>query len=140
MGDFLNWLQGTSFDCLGFKYSQGGHYEKKDGDRESAVSRYFNLLNSGNRPTTGGTGRLERSGDEFIIELRDGKSVKGKVTSVVSDEISLTRKNKSETVRQDSIARIYHKKRKVEKGKKFGVRRLVAAFSWLVAVFVIDGL
>ena len=56
-------------------------------------------------------------GDELIVELKDGKSVKGKVTSVTSDELSLTRKNKSETVHRDSISRIYHKKRKAEKGK-----------------------
>ena len=56
-------------------------------------------------------------GDELLIQLKDGKSVKGKVTSVTSDELSLIRKNQSETIRRDSISQIYHLKRKAEKGK-----------------------
>ena len=56
-------------------------------------------------------------GDELVIQLKDGKSVKGKVTSVTSDELSLTRKHKTETVRRENISQIYHLKRKAEKGK-----------------------
>ena len=57
------------------------------------------------------------SGEEMVIRLKDGKSVKGKVTSVTSDELSLTRKHKTETVRREDISQIYHLKRKAEKGK-----------------------
>ena len=56
-------------------------------------------------------------GDELLVQLKDGTSVKGKVSSVTSDELSLTRKNKTETVRRDSISLIFHLKRKAEKGK-----------------------
>ena len=39
------------------------------------------------------------------------------MTSVTSDELSLIRKSKTETVRHDSISEIYRIKRKAEKGK-----------------------
>ena len=55
-------------------------------------------------------------GNELVIQLKDGRSVKGKMTSVTSDELSFTRKNQSETVRRDSISQIHHLKRKAEKG------------------------
>ena len=57
------------------------------------------------------------AGDEVVIILKDGKSVKGKVSSVTSDELNLTRKNKGETVRRESISQVYDLKRKAEKGK-----------------------
>jgi hypothetical protein len=57
------------------------------------------------------------TGDELVITLKDGKSVKGKVSSITSDELNLTRKNKTETVRRKNISQIYHLKRKAEKGK-----------------------
>jgi hypothetical protein len=56
-------------------------------------------------------------GDGLIIQLKNGKSVKGKMSSVTGDELSLIRKNKSETVRRDNISQIHHLKRKAEKGK-----------------------
>ena len=56
-------------------------------------------------------------GDQLVLNLKDGKSVKGKVISVTSDELSITRKNKNETIRRDSIAQVYRLKRKAEKGK-----------------------
>ena len=56
-------------------------------------------------------------GNELVIQLKDGRSVKGKMTSVTSDELSFTRKSQSETVRRDSISQIHHLKRKAEKGK-----------------------
>jgi hypothetical protein len=58
-----------------------------------------------------------RPGDELVIQLKDGKSVKGKVASVTSDELIVARKNKTETIRRDSIAEIYRVERKAEKGK-----------------------
>jgi hypothetical protein len=84
-----------------------------------AATLIYTPLTFAQQPTLGDWSTVQDvpPGDELIIELKDGKSVKGKVTSVTSDELSVTRKNKSETVRRDSISRIYHKKRKAEKGK-----------------------
>jgi hypothetical protein len=56
-------------------------------------------------------------GDELLIQLKDGTSLKGKVSSVTSNELSITRKNKTETVRRETISQIYQLKRKAEKGK-----------------------
>jgi len=56
-------------------------------------------------------------GDELVIQLKDGKSVKGRVSSVTGDEIGLTRKSRTETIRKDSMAHVYKFKRKAEKGK-----------------------
>jgi hypothetical protein len=56
-------------------------------------------------------------GDELIVQLKNGTSVKGKVSSVTGDELSLTRKNKTEAVRRDTVSLVFHLKRKAEKGK-----------------------
>lgn len=60
-------------------------------------------------------------GDELVIQLKDGKSVKGRMTSVTSDEISFTRKNQSEAVRRDSVSQIHQLRRKAEKGKQAAI-------------------
>lgn len=56
-------------------------------------------------------------GDELAINLKSGKSMKGKLTSVTADELSITRKNKQENIQRETIAQVYRIKRKAEKGK-----------------------
>ena len=56
-------------------------------------------------------------GEEIVVNLKDGRSVKGKLASVTDAELSLTRNNKSETFGTDRIFQIYRRKRKAEKGK-----------------------
>jgi len=56
-------------------------------------------------------------GDELIVQLKNGTSVKGKVSSGGADELSLTRKGNTEAVRRDTISLVFHVKRKAEKGK-----------------------
>ena len=56
-------------------------------------------------------------GDELVVNLKDGRAVKGKLTSVTDAELSLTRNNMSETFGRDRIFQIYRRKRKAEKGK-----------------------
>jgi small nuclear ribonucleoprotein (snRNP)-like protein len=56
-------------------------------------------------------------GEDLMIRLKDGKSIRGKLTSVTDSAVNITRKNRSETIAKDSIAEIYHSKRKAEKGK-----------------------
>lgn len=56
-------------------------------------------------------------GEEIVVNLKDGRGVKGKLAGVTDTELSLTRNNKSETVARDRIFQIYQLKRKAEKGK-----------------------
>lgn len=61
--------------------------------------------------------RALASGDELVVKLKEGRSVKGKLASVTDAELSLTRNNKSEIFGRDRIFQIYSRKRKAEKGK-----------------------
>jgi len=54
---------------------------------------------------------------ELVIQLKSGKSLKGKVSGVTADELSIIRKNKTESVRRENISQVYELKRKAEKGK-----------------------
>lgn len=56
-------------------------------------------------------------GQELVVELKDGKSLKGKLNSATADELSIIRKNKSENIQRDRIAQVYRVKGKAEKGK-----------------------
>ena len=56
-------------------------------------------------------------GDRLVVNLKDGRSVEGKLASVSDAELSLTRNKKSETFPRDRIFQIYARKRKAEKGK-----------------------
>jgi hypothetical protein len=66
-------------------------------------------------------------GDELVINLKDGKSLKGKVSSVTSDELTLTRKNRNENIQRGTIAQIYRVKRKAEKGKYAAIGAAIGA-------------
>jgi hypothetical protein len=66
-------------------------------------------------------------GDELVINLKDGKSLKGKVSSVTSDELSLSRKNRNENIQRGSIAQIFRVKRKAEKGKYAAIGAAIGA-------------
>lgn len=84
-----------------------------------AATLIYSPLGMGQQPLAGDWRAVQDvpPGDELVIELKDGKSVKGKMSSVTGDELSVIRKNKSETVGRDTIAQVYHLKRKAEKGK-----------------------
>ena len=56
-------------------------------------------------------------GEEIVVNLKDGRSGKGKLASVTDAELSLSRNSKSETFGRDRIFQIYSRKRKAEKGK-----------------------
>ena len=56
-------------------------------------------------------------GEELVVNLKDGREVKGKLISVTDAELSLTRNNKSETFSRDRIFQIYQRKSKAQKGK-----------------------
>ena len=66
-------------------------------------------------------------GDELVINLKNGKSLKGKLSSVTSDELIVTRKNKIENIQRGSIAQIYRVKRKAEKGKYAAIGAAIGA-------------
>ena len=70
-------------------------------------------------------------GDELIINLKSGKSLKGKMSSVNDDGLSVVRKNKTETIRRDDISRIEQRKRKAEKGKYAAIGAGIGAGSGL---------
>jgi hypothetical protein len=56
-------------------------------------------------------------GEDIVVNLKDGRGVKGKLISVTDAELSLTRNHKSETFSRDRIFQIYQRKRKAQKGK-----------------------
>jgi hypothetical protein len=56
-------------------------------------------------------------GDNLVIDLKDGKSLKGKLSSVTTDELIIIRKNRNESIQKNTIAQIYRVKGKAEKGK-----------------------
>lgn len=57
------------------------------------------------------------TGDELSIKLKDGQTVRGKLTSVTDMALSITRKNKTETLDRNNISEVYQLRRKAEKGK-----------------------
>jgi hypothetical protein len=123
LGFFLNSLSGTSFERpREFKQK----IQEDTMKRRTAIASLllavliYPPLAMAQQPGAPGDWSVVQNvppGDELVDQLKDGKSVKGKVASVTSDELSLTRKNKTETVRRDSISQIHHLKRKAEKGK-----------------------
>jgi hypothetical protein len=56
-------------------------------------------------------------GEELVVNLKDGRGLKGKLISVTDTELSLTRNNKREAFSRDRIFQIYQRKRKAQKGK-----------------------
>lgn len=71
-------------------------------------------------PTASGDWRAVQAlapGEEIVVNLKDGRGVKGKLASVTDTELNLTRNNKNETLGRDRIFQIYQRKRKAEKGK-----------------------
>lgn len=98
-----------------------------------AVTLIYSPLARAQQPLTGDWNTVQDlpPGDELIIQLKNGKSVKGKITSVTSDELSLVRKNKSEAIRRDNISKIEHLKRKAEKGKYAAIGAGIGAGSGL---------
>ncbi|MBD0370528.1 MAG: hypothetical protein ICV60_06810 [Pyrinomonadaceae bacterium] len=56
-------------------------------------------------------------GAELIIKLKDGQTVRGKLTSVTDTALSITGKNKTETLDRNNISTVYQLRRKSEKTK-----------------------
>ena len=57
-------------------------------------------------------------GTKLIIKLKDGQTVRGKVSGVTDTALSITVKNsKTETVDRNDVSEVYQLKRKAEKGK-----------------------
>lgn len=57
-------------------------------------------------------------GDELVLKLKDGQSVRGKLTSVTDTALSMTVKNgNAETFYMNDVFQIYHSRRKSEKAK-----------------------
>lgn len=55
--------------------------------------------------------------DKLVIKLKDGKSVKGELSAVTEQELTIHRKNKSVTHSRDQIAQVYRVAGKPAKGK-----------------------
>lgn len=98
-----------------------------------AATLIYSPLARAQQPLAGdwSTVRNVAPGDELIIHLKSGKSVKGKMSSATGDELSLVRKNKSEAIRRDNIFQIEHLKRKAEKGKYAAIGAGIGAGSGL---------
>ncbi|MFN2579296.1 MAG: hypothetical protein ABR607_16620 [Pyrinomonadaceae bacterium] len=57
-------------------------------------------------------------GAELIIKLKNGDTLRGKLTSVMDSALSISAKNnKNETVDRNDVSKIYQLKRKAEKAK-----------------------
>jgi small nuclear ribonucleoprotein (snRNP)-like protein len=57
-------------------------------------------------------------GAELSIKLKDGQTVRGKLTSVTDTALSITGKNnRTETLDRNNISEVYQLRRKAEKGK-----------------------
>jgi len=56
-------------------------------------------------------------GEELVLKLRDGQSVKGRLTTVTDSEIGIRRKNRDEAFGRDSVFQVSQVVRKAEKGK-----------------------
>jgi len=57
------------------------------------------------------------AGDELVIKLKGGQSVRGRLTGVTDDVLSVTRKNRGETFGRADISEVYHVRRKAAKAK-----------------------
>jgi len=55
--------------------------------------------------------------DEIAISLKNGNEVKGKFLDAGAIEVTIIHKGRKESFAKDSVAQIYHLKRKAEKGK-----------------------
>ena len=57
-------------------------------------------------------------GDELFIKLKDGQTVRGRLTSVTDTALSITGKNnKTETLDRNDVSEVYQLRRKAEKAK-----------------------
>lgn len=57
-------------------------------------------------------------GAELLIKLKDGQSLRGKLTSVTDTALSITVKNRNtETVDRNRVSEVYHLRGKAEKAK-----------------------
>lgn len=57
-------------------------------------------------------------GNELIIKLKDGQTVRGKLTSVTDTALSITgKKNRTETLDRNDVSEVYQLRRKAEKAK-----------------------
>ncbi len=57
------------------------------------------------------------NGDELIIKFKDGREMRGRLTSVADTGLSITRKNKEQTFGKAEIYQVYHLRRKAAKAK-----------------------
>ena len=57
------------------------------------------------------------AGDELIIKLKDGQSVRGRLTSATDAVLSITRKNREQTFGRADISQVHHVRRKAAKAK-----------------------
>src|SRR5262249_1862497 len=55
--------------------------------------------------------------EDLSIKLKDGHKVSGKFSSANDSELTIIRKGKQQVISKDTIAEIYLRKRKAEKGK-----------------------
>ena len=95
-----------------------------------AITLVYSPLARAQQPTASGNWSAVQglaSGDDLVVKLKDGRSVKGKLNSVTDADLSLTRDNKSESFGRDRIFQIYERKRKSEKGKYAAIGAAIGA-------------